>query len=162
MVIFVINPVSGLTRKKNKLNKNPIRKKQKKPKTLMRDNKPINERRKHPRLKKILPIKLKQTPEKEFDISTQTTNISASGAYCTINKSVDLMTKLRLTLLLPLTKSRSKKIKKIECQGVIVRKEKNKENKKFPYRIGIFFNDLNNQDRKFLQSYVNSFLIQSK
>ncbi|MCF7887404.1 MAG: PilZ domain-containing protein [Candidatus Omnitrophica bacterium] len=124
----------------------------------MRDNKLINERRKYPRLKKILPIKLKQAPEKEFDLSTQTTNISASGAYCAVSKSVDLMTKLQLTMLIPFPKAKSKKIKKIECQGVVVRKEKNKENKKFPYRIGIFFNDLDNQDRKFLQSYVNSFL----
>ncbi|MCF7870792.1 MAG: PilZ domain-containing protein [Candidatus Omnitrophica bacterium] len=124
----------------------------------MRDDKPKKERRKYPRLEKILPIKLKQTPEKEFDLSTQTTNISASGAYCAVSKPVGLMTKLQLTLLIPLPKAKSKKIKKIECQGVVVRKEKDKENKKFPYRIGIFFNDLDNQDRKFLQSYVNSFL----
>lgn len=125
----------------------------------MKDKKIINERRKHPRLEKTLPIKLKQTPEKEFNISTQTTNISASGVYCTINESINLMTKLHLTLLLPLPKAKSKEIKKIECQGIVVRKEINKKNKNAPYRIGIFFNDLDNQDRKFLQSYVNSFLI---
>ncbi|MCF7887353.1 MAG: PilZ domain-containing protein [Candidatus Omnitrophica bacterium] len=122
----------------------------------------MNERRKYPRLEKNLPIKLKQTPDKDFDIATETTNISASGAYCAITKSIKPMTKLKLILLIPIHKSKVKKIRKINCQGVVVRKEKNESNKKFPYRIGIFFNKIDNQDRKFLRSYINSFFLKDQ
>ncbi len=118
----------------------------------------MDERRKYPRLDKSLPIKLKQDPERNFDIATETTNISASGAYCAVTKSIAPMTKLKLVLLLPIHQSKMKKVRKIDCQGIVVRKEKNNNNKKFPYRIGIFFNEIDSQDRKFLHSYINSFL----
>ncbi len=116
----------------------------------------MDERRKHPRLEKKLPIKLKQFPGKDFDISTETKNISANGAYCTVNRPIELMTKLELTLLLPLPNVKVKKIKKIKCRGIVVRTEKNKENKMHPYRVAIFFHDIDSQDKKTLHSYVNS------
>ncbi len=120
----------------------------------------MEERRKYPRLEKNLPIKLKQDPDKDFDISTETTNISANGAYCAVNEAIEPMTKLKLVLLAPIHKAKIKKVKKIDCRGVVVRKERDESNKKFPYRIGIFFNEIDNQDRKFLRSYVNSSLDQ--
>ncbi len=116
----------------------------------------MEERRKYPRLTKNLPIKLQQAPDKDFDTSTETKNISANGAYCAVNQSIEPMTKFKITLLLPLKKTKLKKIKKITCAGVVVRKEINKKDKKYPYRIGIFFHDIDNQDKKFLQSYVKS------
>jgi hypothetical protein len=154
-IIFVTNLAFAPTKKRNKLNKNPIKKKQKKLKLM-------KERRKYPRLEKNLPIKLQQTPSKDFDIATETTNISASGAYCAVTKSIKPMTKLKLTLLVSTHKSKVKKIRKIDCQGVVVRKEKNENNKKFPYRIGIFFNEIDNQDKKFLRSYINSFFLKNQ
>lgn len=115
------------------------------------------DRRKYPRLEKNFSLKLRQAPEKDFAISTETKNISANGAYCAVSQPIEPMTKLMLTLLLPLKKTKVKRIKKINCQGVVVRQGKNSGNKKYPYWIGIFFHEIDNQDRKFLQSYVNSF-----
>lgn len=117
----------------------------------------MEERRKASRLEKNFPIKIVQIPGKDFDLSTETKNISASGAYCGIDQPIELMTKLKLTLLFSLPGPKTKKIKKIDCEGVVVRKEKSTADKKHPYRIAIFFSNLKNQDRKFLQSHINSF-----
>lgn len=116
----------------------------------------MKERRKYLRLDKNFSIKLKESTRKDFDITTETKNISANGAYCSVNQPIEPMTKMQLTLLLPIPGQKTKKIKRINCEGVVVRKEKNKEDKKFPYQVGIFFNNIDSLDRKFLQSYVNT------
>ncbi|MDD3296664.1 MAG: PilZ domain-containing protein [Candidatus Omnitrophica bacterium] len=115
----------------------------------------MEEKRKFPRIDKVLSIKFS---DKEFDILTETKNISASGAYCPVNKPVELMTKLNLVLLIPMKKSRAKTIKKINCSGVVVRHEYTKDNGNYPYRIGIYFTDLKETDRKILRNYINSSL----
>jgi c-di-GMP-binding flagellar brake protein YcgR len=94
--------------------------------------------------------------DNEFDILTETRNISASGAYCPVNKPLIPMTKLNVVLLIPLKKSRGKVIKKINCSGVVVRQEHIKDNGKYAYRVGIYFSDLKENDRKTLCSYITS------
>ncbi len=118
----------------------------------------MEERRKYPRLSKNLPLKIQQSPDKDFDIATETKNISANGAYCAVSCPIEPMTKLQLTLLVSLHGPKMKKIRKITCQGIVVRKERNPNDKKYPYQIGIFFNAIDSLDKKFLQSYVNSSL----
>ena len=114
----------------------------------------MKERRKSLRLDKNLSIKLSDT---EFDVLTETKNISASGAYCPVSKPLALMTKLNVVLLVPLKTSRTKIIKKINCCGVVVRQEQVQDNGKYAYRVGIYFSDLKENDRKALSSYINSF-----
>lgn len=113
------------------------------------------ERRKYPRIERTLSIKLS---DREFDILTETKNISANGAYCSVNKPLDLMTKLNVILLIPIKKSNNRTIKKIACCGVVVRCEYVTENGKYPYRIAIFFNDLKDSERKALRSYIDTVL----
>ena len=115
----------------------------------------MNERRKAPRIDKAIPLKLS---EGGFDILTETTNISSSGAYCSVNKPLKLMTKLNLVLLVPIKKNRVKTIEKINCGGVVVRQEEVTGNGKYPYRVGICFNDVKERDKKTLRAYVNSHL----
>lgn len=81
------------------------------------------ERRKYPRIKKDLPLKLSH---QEFDIITQTENLSCTGAYCKVNRLIPLMTKLKITILLPLerTKKSHSENTKVVCRGVVVRAEK--------------------------------------
>ena len=116
----------------------------------------MKERRQSPRVSKILPIKLSDS---EFDILTETRNVSSSGAYCSVNKPLDLMTKLGVVILLPIQKNKSKTIKKINCCGVVVRLEQDGDSQKHPYRVAIFFSDLKEQDRKILRFYIDSHLI---
>ncbi|MBU1112621.1 MAG: PilZ domain-containing protein [Candidatus Omnitrophica bacterium] len=115
----------------------------------------MNERRKEPRIDKIISVKLSDS---EFDILTETKNISASGAYCPVSKPIQPMTKLRLVLLLPVKKNRSTQIKKISCEGVVVRLENINDNAKYPYRAGIFFSTLSDADKKSLRCYIQSSL----
>lgn len=114
----------------------------------------MKERRKFPRVNKKLPIKLS---DQEFDILTETKNISANGAYCPVNKPLGLMTKLSVVLLVPLQKSRGKVIKKITCGGVVVRQEHVKDNGSYAYRVAIYFNDMKESDRKTLAAYIDAF-----
>ncbi len=115
----------------------------------------MNERRKEPRVDKIVSVKLSDL---EFDILTETKNISASGAYCPISKPLPAMTKLRLVLLLPVKKIRSTQIKKINCEGIVVRLDNTSDNAKYPYRAGIFFSTISEPDKKLLRSYIQSSL----
>jgi len=113
----------------------------------------MKEQRKSPRISRNLSVKFSDS---EFDILTETTNISASGAYCPVTKPLDPMTKLSLVILLPLKKNKT--VKKISCTGVIVRCESSDDNSKYPYRVGIYFSDLKDKDRKTLSSYINTLL----
>lgn len=115
----------------------------------------MKEKRQCPRVEKILPIKLSVS---DFDVLTETTNISASGTYFPVGKPLELMAKLNAVLLIPITKNRNRTIKKISCTGVIVRCEIAEESAKYPYRAAMYFSDLCDRDRKILRTFVNPFL----
>lgn len=111
------------------------------------------ELRKYSRVEESLPIKLSSP---EFDIVTETKNISGNGAYCFVNKPLEVMSKLRITMLVSLKKAKNKVVKKINCSGVVVRRNYVKDNGKHPYSIGIYFNNIEEENRKILLSYLNS------
>jgi hypothetical protein len=117
----------------------------------------MEERRRYPRLTKNLPIKLYDS---EFDIVTETKNISGNGAYCAVDRPIPVMTKLNIVLLIPFRSKRNKEkiVKKINCEGVVVRGEYIKDNGRHSYYVGIYFNDIKEKDRKILLSYIDSFL----
>ena len=115
----------------------------------------MDERRKCPRVDKILPIKLSVS---EFDILTETNNISASGAYFSLEKPLELMTKLNVVLLIPIKKNKTKVIEKINCTGVIVRCEIADVDAKRPYRAAMYFNGLKERDKKILHLHIRSLL----
>jgi len=115
----------------------------------------MNEKRQSPRVKKILPIKLSIS---DFDVLTETNNISTSGAYFPVGRPLELMTKLDVVLLIPIKKNKSKTIEKINCTGVIVRCEIAAENRQHPYRAAMYFSDLSDRGRKILRTFVNPFL----
>ena len=113
----------------------------------------FEERRSHPRIEKNVPLKIK---DDQFDIVTETKNISCSGAYCIVNQYLSPMTKVAITLLIPIPKSDNKAtIKKINCQGVVVRTEPNFQTKDGEYKIAIFFNQIGGKDMQDISSYVN-------
>ena len=114
----------------------------------------IKERRKYPRLEKNIPLKVSYP---NVDIVTQTKNISCIGAYCSINASLPLMTKLRVTLLLPeKEKNYNEKSKKVTCVGVVVRSQETRE--KGIYDTAIFFEQIRERERQKLEEYINHHL----
>lgn len=109
------------------------------------------DRRRYQRASKNIAIKLE---DQDVDFVTETKNISCIGAYCNIDTYLPILTKLKITLLLP--KSQNSKIPKhITCQGTIVRIEHSNdplENSK--YDIAIYFNEISKRDMKIIDDYV--------
>lgn len=56
-----------------------------------------------------------------FDTSTHTLNISSSGLYCKVDKEIPLMSRVRLTLMIPGQAKGDKEARKVEMEGVVVR-----------------------------------------
>jgi len=119
----------------------------------MQDNKTVAERRSHPRIVKSLPLKLGFGGA---DFVTQTKNISGSGALCEIDCNIDLFTKLKITLLVPLKENihANNKVSKISCEGVVVRKDVIPHTNKF--NIAIFFNRISKAAVDKIYQYVSS------
>ena len=109
-----------------------------------------NERRKGQRALAHIPVRIAQ---EDGDIVTETLNISRSGAYCQVNKRVELMTKLKIQILLPSRKNQ-KRSKTIHCQGVVVRVEPAAHNGCFD--VAIFFNEIAQRDAESINDYVGS------
>ena len=105
---------------------------------------PHQEKRKDERFAKIMPLSLGVA---DVDFATQTKNISCGGAYCHVDKYIEPMTKLAVTLKLPEQKH------SISCKGVVVRTE---EAVPTGYNIAIFFNDINPKDRELIKQYIHS------
>lgn len=113
----------------------------------------IKERRQHTRLDNNVPVKISCD---DFDLVTETRNISCAGAYCRVNRYIEPMTRLKVILLLPLKRKNKGASKKISCQGVVVRVES--DPCEDYYRIAVFFSDIQPKERKIIAQFVDSSL----
>ncbi|MFA5060472.1 MAG: PilZ domain-containing protein [Candidatus Omnitrophota bacterium] len=111
------------------------------------------ERRKHRRLDNNIALKISGS---DADIVTETRNLSCSGAYCKVDKSLELMAKLKIHLLLPFKKNKKTTTKRVSCQGVVVRVDPQPQSD-FCY-AAIYFNDISEKDRKHIEDYIESVL----
>lgn len=111
----------------------------------------FKERRRYPRIEKSLPLKLSSD---EYDIITQTKNISCIGAYCSVDRFIPLWTKLSIILLLPSASKRNPNIK-VKCKGVVVRTEKDPQGN---FNIAIYFNEITQAQKNKILKYVNQHL----
>jgi hypothetical protein len=113
------------------------------------------EKREYPRIKKNLPLKISREDE---DIITETRNISCSGVYCRISAPVPMMSKIKMTLLLPLENQGKVKTHKIECRGIVVRSEPVRDldgrRNDSRHNIAVFFTDLTKPQRTKIAQYV--------
>jgi c-di-GMP-binding flagellar brake protein YcgR len=108
------------------------------------------ERRRAPRADIKVPLKIKRARDV---IVGSTKNISASGAYCMLNTFVPLNTKLNVTLLIP--KAGRGQSKKVQCHGIVVRNQPEREGGAAPhYNTAIFFTDIDQRDQRVLSDYV--------
>jgi hypothetical protein len=114
-------------------------------------SKPFLERRKHPRIEKNVPLKLSWA---DADVVTETRNISCAGAYCRVSKYIEPMTRVEVTLLLPVKKGEKVTTKKITCRGVVVRTENIPDGEEF--YTAIFFSDILPKDSRILAQFVEN------
>ena len=113
--------------------------------------KTTTEQRRYPRVSKNLPIKIKNG---NFDIITETKNISCTGAYCQADKYIPVFTKIKTTILLP---SKTKNhTQNISCSGVVVRVEKNDNTLEPQYNIAIYFNEISKLNMLKINRFVKN------
>ena len=115
------------------------------------------ERRQHPRVANNVPVKITSAAA---DFVTETQNISCSGTYCRVDKYLEPMTKLGITLLLHVKKSGKTSTKKVSCSGVVVRTENIPNDKEF--YTAIFFNDIHPKDSRVLSEFVAGLMADKK
>ncbi len=113
--------------------------------------KSIKERRIHPRLEHKLPFNVAVNG---YDFSTTTHNISCVGAYCHLEKYIPPFTKISVKLSLP-SKIHNDRNTLVECKGVVVRSE---DETNGGFNIAIFFNQMRDEQRKKIASYISQFL----
>lgn len=115
--------------------------------------KPINERRKDPRLANNIPVKICQ---EGGDFVAETQNISRSGAYCRVDRHIEPMTKLKIHLLLTSPEEGKKSTRKVSCEGVVVRSEPVIDGD--GYHLAIFFSNITKRDAEYITDYVGAYL----
>ncbi len=113
------------------------------------------EKRRHLRIEKSLPIKIKSG---DFDIVTETKNVSCTGAYCQIDRYIAPFTKIKATLLLSPSKN---KASCINCKGVVVRIEKKENSLEPQYNIAIYFNEISKLGTLKINRFVKNHSLQS-
>lgn len=119
-----------------------------------KQEKMIEERRKHQRTKGQILVKI---ADKVFDIITETTDISPAGTYCRVTRLLPLMSKIDVILLVP-TRTNGRQNRKMRCKGVVVRTEPVilKDTDKAHYNVAIFFTEILKKDQKIIESYINA------
>jgi len=113
------------------------------------------EKRQHPRIEHSIPVKICAP---SVDLVAATKNISCSGVYCRASKYLEPMTKLKVTLLLPVRKNGKPGTKKIICSGVVVRTENIPNEDAF--NMAVFFNDINPKDSRALADHLQGVLVE--
>ena len=113
------------------------------------------DRRKYPRRQGNIPVKIYSD---DFDVVTETKNLSRSGVYCQVDKYIEPMTKLNIHLLLSSKKDGKPQTKKISCQGVIVRTESVPGTDIF--NVAIYFNDIKSRDAESIADFIETTLEQ--
>lgn len=108
------------------------------------------ERRRDPRLDKSIALKISSG---DFDIVTETKNLSGSGTLCLVDKFITPMTKLKLNFLLPIKRNKKIVNKKITCEGVVVRSEAAVDHEMF--QTAIFFSDISPKDSQAIHEFVD-------
>ena len=107
------------------------------------------ERRHEPRVAERVPLAIRDA---STELATETNNLSASGAYCTLDRFIAPMSKLQLRFELPSQGHRSTSIR---CAGVVVRVEPVISNpQQGCYRVAVLFTELAERDREAIGRFV--------
>lgn len=109
------------------------------------------ERRRYPRIKREIPLKIKYD---NYDTVGQTRDISCIGTYCTVNKHIPLFSKISIILLLPLNNPGKNDYCSVRCKGAVVRVERNPQDDN-EYNVAIYFNEISRSGRAKLAQYVH-------
>jgi hypothetical protein len=114
------------------------------------------ERRKHKRASIEVPLDMKDPAAAGESVRASTVNLSAGGFYCRIPFFVPVLTKLKVTMAVPVTDAAGKEEDHaITCEGMVVRTVPEKPDPDVDtYEIGCFFSDIDDYDRLVIEQYL--------
>lgn len=116
----------------------------------------MQEKRKDPRLNKRLPFEIGC---QYAVISTETKNISCSGAYCYIDRAIPVMSRVRISMAIPAREDGGVDEKTIVCEGIVLRYDPpSKEDKDQPAgsNTAIMFTRISKKDKNTIAGYVKN------
>jgi len=114
----------------------------------------FKERRRAERVNKRISLKITSD---EFDLFSETKNISTNGIYCESVRFIPLMSKVNVMLFVPAPGEHGTKHKQIMCQGTVVRTEVVREKSSLSkYNIAVFFNTIDRHARDILADYLKN------
>ena len=115
------------------------------------------ERRKSPRIEKRLSLTL---TDATFDLTTETRNISARGVYCRVDRHIPYMSKLMVTLSLPVQEKGRTTPYLIHSRAAVVRSESQiiDHGKKEIHFVALYFERLKRSDSQKIENYIRTHL----
>jgi len=116
----------------------------------------VKERRKHRRAFLEIPMDVHSHEATRKSFTAKTINLSAGGFYCKIPFFVPVLTKLSLSMVVPVSEpSGREQDHVITCKGMVVRTVPAKPAPKVKsYEIGCFFTDIGDYDRLVIEQYL--------
>lgn len=82
-------------------------------------------------------------------------NVSANGVYFSSPTFVPVLTKLDITLDLPIEGADGVKSENVTCRGVVVRTDPEEESpEQKEYQIACYFTSIDDSDKETLESYI--------
>jgi hypothetical protein len=116
----------------------------------------VKERRKHRRATLELPLDVEGASAGDKAIRAKTVNLSAGGFYCKVPFHVPLLTKLKVSMAVPVRDEKGREEDHvIMCEGMVVRIMPEKPQPKAKtYEIACFFTDIGDYDRMIIEEYL--------
>lgn len=114
------------------------------------------ERRKHKRALLELPLDVVDPAAKGQTIRAKTVNLSAGGFYCEVPFHVPVLTRLRISMAIPVRDAQGRdEDHAVTCEGTVVRTVPEKPSQDVKtYEIGCFFTDIDDYDRLVIEQYL--------
>ena len=117
-------------------------------------SKPTKERRRSPRVVAKLAMQIAGMGDDSV-LTTESINLSAGGLQFQSKVSLEPLTKVALTLLLPPFGRRLRRERMVQCEGVIVRAAEIERPRQRPkFELACCFTGLSDGDRELIEQYV--------
>jgi len=107
-----------------------------------------SERRRYPRIETSIQMNLKADKR---NVRAETIDLSRSGVCCLVNRPIEMMTSLKIVLMLP-DEGDPDDVMYVECEGIVVRNEKTENG----HHLSIFFNEIESSELGKLAAYIAS------
>ena len=116
----------------------------------------VKERRKHRRASLEVPLDAEDLVAGGKAFRAKTVNLSAGGFYCKVPFYLPVLTKLRISIAIPVSDAAGGQEEHVvSCEGMVVRTVPERpEEGTTAYEIGCFFTEIDDYDRLMIEQYL--------